>query len=470
MRRPVDIYREMFLKDLSVRGQLTEQQAIQSLDANWKMVDERTEDPSWPADQRAARRIWAGIGLLVFGRLDRLVDVVRDLAQFPDAAGYKIARHYIAAIRKLVPFPEGLSLHSRPRDVLAWLEANRSKLIWDEGAGRVFQSSSALTDAVAVSDTAPLLTPPQSSLLALDFASWVDSQWLQPFLQVCRDHSLNILIPDLAMYDLAMHARRYDDWLGVVGQLRGVTDLIYAGRGVGEMMREEIPAGKPIRSVVDLDVTTHFRLLLTGLNRGDDTIARSVFSRMNSIIDSESRVRDHPDVNRTVVAALQEQWVKSLAPSDLESLERGDETVFVRVMSELATTAVVFQSAKNDGCTDDAAFALTSGNSLYSHLVYALLAVALDGLAKNKSYNFAADGQPDPGPDLDYLCCAAFCSSFPVRDTRLRRLYKMLNQAAAQRTVKMRDCIEADQQVPSQSRLVHLVQAPPFTIPCKLAA
>ncbi len=101
------------------------------------MAEDRAADPNWPPAQRAARRIWAGIGLLVFGRLDHLVDVVKDIALCPEAARYKIARHYITAIQKLVPLPAGMSLQIRPDDALAWLEANRGQLIWDEEAGRV---------------------------------------------------------------------------------------------------------------------------------------------------------------------------------------------------------------------------------------------------------------------------------------------------------------------------------------------
>jgi hypothetical protein len=148
MKRQVDIYREMFLKDLSVGDRLTAQQAVQSLDANWKMAGEWTVDASWPSEQRAARRIWAGIGLLVFGRVEHLVNVVRDIAQYPEAAGYKIARRYVMAMQNLLPLPAGLSLQNRPHDVLAWLEANHNQLSWNEEAGRVIRSPSALADAL----------------------------------------------------------------------------------------------------------------------------------------------------------------------------------------------------------------------------------------------------------------------------------------------------------------------------------
>ena len=146
MKRQVDIYREMFLKDLSVGDRLTAKQAVQSLEANWKMAEEWTRESksSWSPEQRAARRIWAGIGLLVFGRVEHLVNVVRDITQYPEAAEFKIARHYVMAIQKLVPLPAGLSLQNRPRDVLAWLEANRSQLNWNEEAGQVIWSPSTL--------------------------------------------------------------------------------------------------------------------------------------------------------------------------------------------------------------------------------------------------------------------------------------------------------------------------------------
>jgi hypothetical protein len=148
MNREVDIYREMFLKDLSMGDRLTAQQAVQSLEANWKMAQEWTVDATWSPEQRAARRIWAGIGLLVFGHMEHLVNVVRDMAQYPEAAGHKISRRYIMAIEKLVPLPVGLSLQSRPRDVLAWLEASHAQLNWDEASGRVIRSPGDLAHSV----------------------------------------------------------------------------------------------------------------------------------------------------------------------------------------------------------------------------------------------------------------------------------------------------------------------------------
>jgi hypothetical protein len=470
MKREVDIYREMFLKDLSLGDRLTAQQAVQSLEANWKMAEEWTVDSSWPPEQRAARRIWAGIGLLVFGRVMHLVDVVRDIAQYPRAAGYKIARHYIMAIQKLVPIPSELSLQNRPHEVLAWLEANLSQLNWNEDSGRVILSPSALAYGLPGAGATPTRVPPRASLLAIDFASWVDSQWLQALVNVCCDQSLNILVPDVAMYDLGKHVRTYDEWIETMGRLRGAADLVYAGHGVGTMLREELTTGKPIQSVVDLDVSTRFRLLLAELNGGDDKIARLVFDQMSQVVADEHLVRQHPELNRTVIAALEQQWSESLAPTDVELLERGDEAVFVRVMSEWETAAVVFQAAKNEGCTDDAALALTFGASAYGHLAFGLMAVALDGLCKRNNSKPVVKEETDPLYSLDYLCSAAMCSAFPTRDTHLRRLYKLLDHAAIRRAGMVQDLIGSQQHAGSESRLVRLVQTPRLKVPCKLAA
>jgi hypothetical protein len=470
MKRNVDIYREMFLKDLSVGDRLTVEQAVQSLEANWKMAEERTVDSSWSPEQRASRRIWAGIGSLVFGRVMHLVDVVSEIAQYPEAATYKIARPYIIAIEKLVPIPFGLSLQNQPLDVLAWLEANRRQLNWNEDAGCVILSPSSLAHVVPEVGTEPTHVPPRKSLLALDFASWADSQFLQALVKMCSDQSLKILVPDVALYDLGRHTSAYDKWLEMMGRLRGAADLVYAGHGVGTMIKEEVATGKPIQSVVDPDVSSRFRLLLTGLNGGDDRIARSVFDQMSQVVADEVVIRKHPELNRTVVAALEQQWSESLLPTDVELLKRGDEEVFVRVMSDWETTAVVFQAAKNEGCTDDTALVLTFGSSAYCHLVFGLMAVALDGLCKSNNNNPAADEETDPVCKLDYLCSAALCSTFPTRDAGLRHLYKLLHQAATRRNKMVHDLIGSHQRVDGEPRLVRLVQTPRLKVPCKLAA
>src|SRR5580704_14776381 len=101
MKRPVDIYREMLNKEMSVVRPVTHQEQIDCLEANWTEASDERQHLDWPAAQRAARRIWAGLGLLAFGRLEHLKDTVKAILDCPQAATYKICRYYISAAKKL---------------------------------------------------------------------------------------------------------------------------------------------------------------------------------------------------------------------------------------------------------------------------------------------------------------------------------------------------------------------------------
>ena len=73
--------------------------------------------------------------------------------------------------------------------------------------------------------------------------------------------------------------------------------------------------------------------------------------------------------NKAIVTSLREVWKKSLPEADLKLLRKPDEATFLRILAELETAAIVFQAAKGDGCSDETAYALTVGPSVYGHTV-----------------------------------------------------------------------------------------------------
>lgn len=96
-------------------------------------------------------------------------------------------------------------------------------------------------------------------------------------------------------------------------------------------------------------------------------------------------------------------------------------------------------------CSNETAYSLTVGPSVYGHTVYALAALALDWLARG-----GLDGI-DPGKitndffDLDYCVTATFCCDLVTQDQRAGRIYSSLIKAFKDRA-KLIETLEAEKQ------------------------
>jgi hypothetical protein len=245
----------------------------------------------------------------------------------------------------------------------------------------------------------------------------------------CQREGQKILLPDTAIYEFSNVSSPFLTWRRSLEEVCREPGMIVAGRSIGEMMREELQTGKPVTNVVDEEVTPRFQQLLTELRDGDDNRVNLALREVARFIDVEKRLREQHSANKAIVASLREGWQESLSEADLKLLRKLDEATFIRVLAELETAAIVFQAAKGDGCTDDTAYALTVGPSVYGHTVYALAALALDWLARG-----GLDGI-DPGKitndffDLDYTVTATFCSDLITADERAGRIYSAMIRA-----------------------------------------
>jgi len=137
MDRPADVFQEMLRQELSTfRPVVKRSDVLGCLQEFWDRAQSEAASLSWPADQRAARAIWAGIGFLVFGRLDHLEDTLLTIATFPQSAAYSTCRYYVPAIERLLPLPDHLRLANDPLGVLHWFQSHADEIQWDEEHGR----------------------------------------------------------------------------------------------------------------------------------------------------------------------------------------------------------------------------------------------------------------------------------------------------------------------------------------------
>jgi hypothetical protein len=91
-----------------------------------------TQDAAAP--NAAANRIavyFSAIGLLTYGRLDVVADILNNNPGQPSPLW--ALESSVAAI---VPLPSDLDVHRQPQEVIAWIRENEPRLKWNESSGR----------------------------------------------------------------------------------------------------------------------------------------------------------------------------------------------------------------------------------------------------------------------------------------------------------------------------------------------
>ncbi len=262
----------------------------------------------------------------------------------------------------------------------------------------------------------------------------------------CRREGQKILLPDTAIYELSNVSSPYLTWRRSLEEVCREPELIVAGRSIGEMMREEIQTGKPVTNIVDEEVTPRFQRLLSELRDGDDKRVNLALKEVARFIEQEKRLREQHPANKAIVTALRDGWKKSLPGADLKLLRKPDEETFIRILAELETAAIVFQAAKTDGCSDETAYALTVGPSVYGHVVYTLAALALDWLARGGLDTVDPEKLTNDFFDLDYTVTATYCSDLITEDGRASRIYSALLKAFERRAQIMEGLETAERQ------------------------
>jgi hypothetical protein len=135
MTKPAQIYREMIEEEFStLRPALAGISVTEWLQSAWELYRASQQQPE---ENRAARMVWAAVGLLAYGRTDHVEEMLKLIERFPKCTDYKACRYYVQGIKQLLPLPEELSPTQNPRETLKWFSDNAAKLLWDEEQGRV---------------------------------------------------------------------------------------------------------------------------------------------------------------------------------------------------------------------------------------------------------------------------------------------------------------------------------------------
>jgi hypothetical protein len=208
----------MLRKELSVFRPVADRvEILDCLESYWNEASKEDGRLQGPADQRAARRIWAGVGCLAFGRPEHLEDTLLTMMRFSGVAGYVACRYYTPGIQRLLPLPDDLSPVENPRAVLSWFRQNRDAIRWDEEAGMfVRDESGGKTGRQGAQVGTSILVPKQARRSALVVS-----------VRAIRCHWRRAVFEDRATH------MRYDDfWEAPLDQLKEI--LVYRDPGAAD--------------------------------------------------------------------------------------------------------------------------------------------------------------------------------------------------------------------------------------------
>jgi hypothetical protein len=275
------------------------------------------------------------------------------------------------------------------------------------------------------------LTP--QPFIVIDQNCCRDTTLVEQLLKRCQREGLSLLLPDTAIYEFSKGPNPYLTWRRSLELLSKQPSLVAAGRSIGQLMAEELATGKPCIDVYDAQVTPGFRDTLADIAKGDDAKVNAALAEVAKIIHAEKSLREQHSGNKHIVETLRDEWKRLLPESDLRALRSGDSAAYVRILAEMGTATIVFQALKNDGCSEETAYHLTSNASVYSHQVYCLAALALDWVAQGGLESIDATAITNDFFDIDYVCTSTFCVDLATRDKRAIRVYQGLTQAFPKR-------------------------------------
>jgi len=168
----------------------------------------------------------------------------------------------------------------------------------------IFTDNSGTMEEVA---SGTLLKTARLPFVVLDYEVWSNPLALAEVTGYCRRQRLQILLPEVAFYELGKKTRDYELFCGLLRRLAQVSDLLVVSKPVGELMHAEIKSGEPARDIVDTAFTDYLLRVLSQLESEDDDLLRKLFDQVVTTADELKVQRERPEADRKVLTDLANQ-------------------------------------------------------------------------------------------------------------------------------------------------------------------
>jgi len=274
--------------------------------------------------------------------------------------------------------------------------------------------------------------------VVIDQSALRDEQLVREALVRARHQDRLILLPDVALLEM-VKAKNWELMFRRNLRLLGEYPAgVVAGRGLGELMREEVKSVVSVEEIVDHEITGDLRRLLQNLKVGAgptlDEFRANYEAVKREVIDS----RLNHMKNKKTLAAYQDSVGSGLKEEQIEALKAGDDALLQGLLASDNTTRFI---GNHLSMTQDwpilHSWCLARVDSFSAHFSLCRTATSflwagrpeLQGMAAKKATNEMLDGE--------YIVLASKCEGFLTRDKGAKRIYEAVRAAADERWARL---------------------------------
>lgn len=271
-------------------------------------------------------------------------------------------------------------------------------------------------------------------LIVLDQNVLRDSNALSAALDRCCRERLQLLIPDVAGFELSKGSQQLDTWRQSLGRLAGYREFVTVSRKLTGMLKEETRTGQPCESLVDSDATTAMRELLDSLDHGDTaSLVQMVNGPIRSLMPASLAAWDNSEQHKQEMIRLRDKLRCMMTEKALKRLRKSPEEGIPDWLSSVDGIRFVFQGIKLRGVANEASVRLSSEPSVSAAFISAFAAVALYWLALGGLDGASPEKLTNDLLDMEYAIVGSLSVGFLSKDKRASAVCEAMSMASRER-------------------------------------
>jgi hypothetical protein len=241
----------------------------------------------------------------------------------------------------------------------------------------------------------------------------------------CRDN-LQILIPDVAGYELSKGSNPTQTWFRCLQPLASFSELVVASKTTKDLRNAEITSGRACADLVDHELTVLLRQTLRDVSKGD-------LSGVSAILDRMSFRRLDADQIKSAIKVVHDHLKASLSKDSIASLKRSPDDGVVTWLSSVDGVRLVFQGVQACGVTSKVAIELATTQSVTGGVQTGIVAVALDWLATGGLEGARSERFANDLCDIEYGILGAASQCLATDDERAKRVCNAIKHSVSGR-------------------------------------
>ena len=166
----------------------------------------------------------------------------------------------------------------------------------------------------------------QYKFIVLDQNVMRDSGALFRALDRCCREDLQLLIPDVAGFELSKGSKQFDTWHRSLECLSSYREFVTVSRKLTKMLEEERRTGYPCESLIDSDLTMLMRQLLDALEHNRTlSLRQMVDGPMQSLMPASLAAWSDSEQHKQWIITIRDQLNDMINSEALKRLRRSPE-------------------------------------------------------------------------------------------------------------------------------------------------